>query len=182
MEAAGDEPEFQRFIGLDLTTEEPLWSLHLVDEHLKYAPLIQLYAGDPDTSEPSVISDPQALRGLAAVLMAQRGLSRSRRRGSTNAQAARDDVNTLIEAWEARNGDSWDLAAGLIAAHEVVTPRLAMMAQDVTAALDGDETMQDVWCIPPATNTFREEDLADSLGVLTRELRTRLAAWAGLEP
>ena len=102
--------------------------------------------------------------------------------GYTNAGAARDDINTLLEAWETWNSHSWDLAAGLVAAHEVLTPRLAMMAGDVTAALDGDETMRDVWDVPPATETNRDEDLANSLGVPTSELRNRLAAWATLKP
>ncbi|MEO7131901.1 MAG: hypothetical protein ABIZ07_11045 [Dermatophilaceae bacterium] len=68
--------------------------------------------------------------------------------GYKNAGAARDDINTLLKAWKTWNGDSWDLATGLVAVHEVLTPRLAMMAGDVAAALDGDETMQEVWDVP----------------------------------
>jgi hypothetical protein len=182
METEGDETEFERFTGLDVTTQEAPWTVDLVDEHIEYAPHIQLYAGDPDTSEPTVISDPQALRGLAAVLLAHARALEIQTSGFSSAGAARDDVNALLEAWEAWNGDSWDLAAGLIAADQVLTPRLAMMAEDVTAALDGDETMQALWSVAPATEARRDDDLAISLGVPTSELRTRLAAWASLKP
>lgn len=182
VDTGADETDFQRFTGLDLETQEALWSVDLHDEHLEYAPHIQLYAGDPDTSESTVISDPQALRGLAAVLLAHARALEIQTPEFTNPGAARDDVNTLLEAWEAWNSDPWDLAAGLVAAHELLTPRLAMMAEDVTAALDGDETMQDVWSVPSATDVTRDEDLSSSLGVPTSELRTRLAAWAALKP
>lgn len=39
VEAVGDETEFERFTGLDVTRQETLWSVDLVDEHLEYAPL-----------------------------------------------------------------------------------------------------------------------------------------------
>jgi hypothetical protein len=156
----GDEPEVETFTGFDVRTQEALWAIDLVENHVEYEPYIQLYAGGPDNSEPSLITDPQALRALAAVLLANARALEVQTPGYTNPGAALDDVNALLEAWEIWNGDSWDLAAGLVAAHEVLTPRLAMMAEDVTAALDGDEIMQDLWDVPqrrtrPATKISR---------------------------
>lgn len=58
--ARGDEPEVETFTGIDVRTQEALWAVDVIENHVEYAPYIQLYAGSTDNSEPSLISDPQA--------------------------------------------------------------------------------------------------------------------------
>lgn len=72
----GDEPDAETFSGLHVTTQEALCAIDLIENDEQYAPYIRLYAGDPDNSDPSQTYDPQALRGLAAVLSSPRARPR----------------------------------------------------------------------------------------------------------
>ena len=115
----------------------------------------------PRTSAlPPWTTDPGALPGLAAVLVDQARRLEIEDPDYSTPLAAGRDLATITEAWETWGGDSRDLAGGMVSIHREITQRLAWMAQDVLAALDGDEGAAETWefdqtdCPPGETKTW----------------------------
>jgi len=176
----GELPCTQTYEGTETATDESIWTVTRVDDDPEHGTYVQLHAVDPATDGPTRTADPDALRGLAAVLVAQARLLEIEDPGYSTPLAAGRDLAIITDAWETWGGDSWDVAGGIVAIHREITQRLAWMARDMLAALDGDEGAAETWEFDQMKGPRRDEDVADALNVPPDDLRTTLIEWSQL--
>lgn len=172
-------PRTQRYVGERRPARGPedvvLWTVERVDDGLHTPEVTVRGNGSGGLAS---LSEPSAIRGLAQVLLAQTPHLEMDRHGYTPRAAAMRDLDVVTGAWEA---DSSVLSAGLVAGYLGLQQRLAAMARDMLAALDGDDVLGELWDLDPAESPTREADLADRLGVAEADLRGQLALWAAME-
>lgn len=180
---AGEVPWTETYTGVDLTVEEVVWTVERVDEHPEDGTYVRLHAVDAqEGAGPAWTADPDALRGLASVLLAQARQLEVESQGYTAAGAGRADVAALMNAWEVWGDDPWDLAAGLVAGHQRFTERISQLGADLLAGLNGDYQAADLWALEQMNGPQRDTDVADTLGIPTEALRAQLTQWAALSP
>jgi hypothetical protein len=176
-----ETPWTETYTGVDLTVDEVVWTVERIDEDPMDGTYVRLHAVDQREGGPAWTSDPDALRGLASVLLAQARHLEIEDQDYTALRAGQADVAALMNSWEVWGDDPWGLAAGFVAAHRRFTERLANLGVDLLAALDGDTDAAQLWGLDQMSGPSRDADVADTLGIPASELRHRLQEWTALK-